>query len=765
MAFIFVMDFYSNKSSVNRPGDKNKSSSNKSNQNKVKQNAKEKSGSTQSMASPHPVGRPKSHKAEMNALYLSEESEALIIDVLESIHGKKFELQDIESYIDQGRKLKDHYWNERGRLILKCSYYGELRTKKVCSDKSGDTTSAEDHTKELYENMKAMDINKLNFYGFTERHCYEAYNYSKGSFDDALNLLYRSYFRTDYKIKTIETFHKETESVNAASDSLMNEEASFAVRRDEKEVMESIYGPAFTEKVLSTVWLLKFPIYEVFPSIFKKKTCTQAVDTTKEIPAKNRCRNFDKDGTCKYGSKCRFLHVPPVAKNKKEVSSNLYSIENAEYWLFMEVRFPKGCKYPLEAPFIFIKTANEKLPITLRLKLMNRLYNEALKSAMIGEPSIYTIALYLQNIETSGEPWDNEIFHAPPFNESILQTSALPPGQYCIGNDEAQTNKENIVGGPRHERGQTSHSNTNRSWNEVVQQNQRLIKRYLQKQREADSDYWKIFSKRQQLPAFQKRKEILNLLTQYQTIIISGDTGCGKSTQVPQYILEDWFEHESMNANEKGYDKTSGHIEIICTQPRKLSAIGVAERVATEQTDRLGQLIGYQVRLDNMISSATRLTFCTTGILLKRLISDPQLSMVTHLILDEVHERSEEIDFLLMILRDILKTRNDLKLVIMSATMNSESFSDYFHGAPIVNIKGNTFPIQEFFLEDILERCDYVIEMNSEFSRKLSKTETKELMEELHCADVKFRNEQQSSNILDELLNVAALYARYEGKK
>ena len=128
---------------------------------------------------------------------------------------------------------------------------------------------------------------------------------------------------------------------------------------------------------------------------------------------------------------------------------------------------------------------------------------------------------------------------------------------------------------------------------------------------------------------------------QFQIVVISGMTGCGKSTQVPQYILDDWM------ANSKG----NQHCNIVCTQPRRISAMGVAERVASERNEKVGNVVGYQIRLESKISAMTRLLFCTTGILLRRLESDTDLGLITHVIVDEVHERSEESDFLLMILK------------------------------------------------------------------------------------------------------------------
>lgn len=205
-------------------------------------------------------------------------------------------------------------------------------------------------------------------------------------------------------------------------------------------------------------------------------------------------------------------------------------------------------------------------------------------------------------------------------------------------------------------------------------------------------------------------------------------------------------------------------MEIICTQPRRLSAIGVAERVAAERLDRIGQLVGYQIRLENKVSASTRLSFCTTGILLRRLASDPLLGSVTHVIVDEVHERSEESDFLLLILKNLLRERKDLKVILMSATLNAALFSDYFGGAPVLDIPGRTFPVQQLFLEDILDMSGFVMEYDTKFCRKLKKQEQEVLERELEYADVQASGQEPGKKIKDEKLTLAETYQRYAGK-
>jgi len=162
------------------------------------------------------------------------------------------------------------------------------------------------------------------------------------------------------------------------------------------------------------------------------------------------------------------------------------------------------------------------------------------------------------------------------------------------------------------------------------------------------------------LPISEMRERIVEMVASNQVSVVTGATGCGKTTQVPQYIL-----HANPEAR------------IVVAQPRRLAAIGAADRVSRELGEATGGRIGYQVRLDREDSSHTRCLFCTVGIVLRRLQSDPSLAGTTHLIIDEVHERAVLTDFLLAIVRDILPTR-PLKLILMSATLEAGPFDEYF---------------------------------------------------------------------------------------
>ncbi|KAM9693599.1 3'-5' RNA helicase YTHDC2 isoform 3-T5 [Trichechus inunguis] len=200
---------------------------------------------------------------------------------------------------------------------------------------------------------------------------------------------------------------------------------------------------------------------------------------------------------------------------------------------------------------------------------------------------------------------------------------------------------------------------------------------------------------RQSLPVFEKQEEIVKIIKENKVVLIVGETGSGKTTQIPQFLLDDCF-------------KNGIPCRIFCTQPRRLAAIAVAERVAAERRERIGQTIGYQIRLESRVSPKTLLTFCTNGVLLRTLMAgDSTLSTVTHVIVDEVHERDRFSDFLLTKLRDLLQKHPTLKLILSSAALDVNLFIRYFGSCPVIYIQGRPFEVKEMFLEDILRTTGY----------------------------------------------------------
>jgi ATP-dependent helicase HrpA len=182
-----------------------------------------------------------------------------------------------------------------------------------------------------------------------------------------------------------------------------------------------------------------------------------------------------------------------------------------------------------------------------------------------------------------------------------------------------------------------------------------------------------------ELPVSREAAMIIELIRKHQVVVIAGETGSGKTTQLPKLCL----------AAGRGVNGIIG-----CTQPRRIAARAVARRVAEELKTSVGGAVGYQVRFTENVGDDTYIKFMTDGILLAEIQSDRWLSKYDTLIIDEAHERSLNIDFLLGYLQQLVKKRRDLKLIITSATIDTERFSQHVGGAPVVNVEGRGYPVE-----------------------------------------------------------------------
>lgn len=211
---------------------------------------------------------------------------------------------------------------------------------------------------------------------------------------------------------------------------------------------------------------------------------------------------------------------------------------------------------------------------------------------------------------------------------------------------------------------------------------------------------------REGLPVSEFRESVLRTIATSKVCIVSGSTGSGKTTQCPQFVLE----HALNNGQEA---------MILVTEPRRISAISVATRVAEEMGSPLGTLVGYQIRMEKKYDPRkTRLLFCTTGVLIRKLRHDPKLLGVTHVFLDEIHERSAESDLCMLLLRRSLQ-HNACKVIAMSATLDTKSLISYFTPqTPHLEIPGRIFPVEELYVEDIIEATDYDLPDDSPYAKR-----------------------------------------------
>ncbi|PCH34268.1 nucleoside triphosphate hydrolase protein [Wolfiporia cocos MD-104 SS10] len=272
-----------------------------------------------------------------------------------------------------------------------------------------------------------------------------------------------------------------------------------------------------------------------------------------------------------------------------------------------------------------------------------------------GPPEISTVLKHMMPQERSTEVFDDETIAAPPSTRS------------------------------RNQRRRQPRKREDRTDAQIKEQFMAICK---------SEEYSRILTPRKKLPAFSAQDQFLQLLEQHRCVVVVGETGCGKTTQLPQFILD------SMILAGRGSEAS-----IIVTQPRRLSALGVAARVSAERLE--DDSVGYAIRGESKQNGRTKLLFCTTGVVLRRLGSGDRLQDVTHVIVDEVHERSVDGDFLLLELKELLKVHRHLKVVLMSATINHERFVEYFDNAPLLAIPGFTHPVEDRYLEDFIPLIGY----------------------------------------------------------
>ncbi|XP_070574858.1 pre-mRNA-splicing factor ATP-dependent RNA helicase PRP16-like [Ptychodera flava] len=229
---------------------------------------------------------------------------------------------------------------------------------------------------------------------------------------------------------------------------------------------------------------------------------------------------------------------------------------------------------------------------------------------------------------------------------------------------------------------------------DVNYKSQQQFAEHMKEKTEASSDFAKqksLQEQRQYLPIFAVKQELLSIIRDNNVVVIVGETGSGKTTQLTQYLHEDGYSNYGM---------------IGCTQPRRVAAMSVAKRVSEELDVNLGDEVGYAIRFEDVTSYKTLIKYMTDGILLRESLSEPDLDNYSAVIMDEAHERSLNTDVLFGLLREVVARRTDLKLIVTSATMDASKFATFFGNVAIFEIPGRTFPVDVLFSRNVVE--DYV---------------------------------------------------------
>uniref|UniRef100_A0A8C2EEQ6 RNA helicase n=2 Tax=Cyprinus carpio TaxID=7962 RepID=A0A8C2EEQ6_CYPCA len=222
------------------------------------------------------------------------------------------------------------------------------------------------------------------------------------------------------------------------------------------------------------------------------------------------------------------------------------------------------------------------------------------------------------------------------------------------------------------------------------------LKHELNYQLEQDKNLQTILMERSQLPVKNFKEQIMSTIHKNPVVIIRGATGCGKTTQVPQYILDEFV--QAGRASE---------CNIVVTQPRRISAVSVSERVSFERGEEVGKSCGYSVRFESVLPRPhASILFCTVGVLLRKLESG--IRGISHVIVDEIHERDLNTDFLLVVLRDVVQAYPDVRIILMSATIDTSMFREYFFNCPVIEVHGRAHSVQEYFLEDCIQMTQFV---------------------------------------------------------
>ncbi|KAK1941324.1 DExH-box ATP-dependent RNA helicase DExH1 [Phytophthora citrophthora] len=434
---------------------------------------------------------------------------------------------------------------------------------------------------------------------------------------------------------------------------------------------------------------------KLFPHV-KKHFSLEEIDGAMEAP-EDKGELLDQRQDEIFALEAIYDEKLKIETLEDESNTKLLEFEVSDV-LRLHVFLPGTSRYPFELPLLALTTTNPKLQPHLLAAC-----GEALKSCVhsMGEPMLYdiyvAIDMYLQDKQRSSTSPARIQLLKPATEVKDVPAKTSTPAK-AAKNDKPKQKKK--VGANR-SKNSNQYQPRRVDMEAVRRMSGKLLE--LRKAKDQQQKFKQMLTARAKLPAGKEELQVIKCVQNNQVVLICGATGCGKTTQIPQFILDEYINRGA-----------GGECNIICTQPRRIAAIGVATRVAQERCEDIADVVGYQIRMDAKKSSNTRLLFCTTGVLLRRLLNDRQLSGVSHVIVDEVHERNVDTDFLLSILRDLLPQRPDLRVILMSATMNSELFVKYFSSitktpCPVLDIPGFTYPVECNFLEEVLDQTRYEV--------------------------------------------------------
>lgn len=387
--------------------------------------------------------------------------------------------------------------------------------------------------------------------------------------------------------------------------------------------------------------------------------------------------NDDIDSSIEWESEETTLEAIYGDRYEKKASHECSITLDTDQNLHTVVRFIISKQgYPWDLPAILI--SSDKIPAYIKLSATKQALEFA-ETNFKGVPMIFSICEWLEgNLQSIV---DN------PSSLMELHQAAKPPSEKV-----ASQGSHIVAAFPDRTREQRiDRRNDKEILNAWTKRQELLQQQQMMKAREA-------------LPAWQKQKDILRAISRHRTTIITGETGSGKSTQVVQFVLDQAIQ-----------ELKGSSTSIMCTQPRRVAALSLADRVSSERCTEVGNEVGYIIRGESRTSNSTKITFMTTGVLLRRLQTSASvkdaLVGISHVFIDEVHERSLDTDFLMALLKESLSSHPNLSIVLMSATVDKDIFMDYFGGPKQVahiHIEGRTFPVTDYYLEEVLQTINFI---------------------------------------------------------
>ncbi|CAD6196983.1 unnamed protein product [Caenorhabditis auriculariae] len=300
---------------------------------------------------------------------------------------------------------------------------------------------------------------------------------------------------------------------------------------------------------------------------------------------------------------------------------------------------------------------------------------------------------YAKNHDKAADVMKIKRYHLPDATSRAIPTDYVEePDEFRVGGDGAKWEQEQLLASMVHYGAKDAKQNQEEFellLDEKIDFIQALqmpgTEEKDEKVTESEKRKMSLEETRRSLPVYAFREAFIEAVKEHQVLIIEGETGSGKTTQLPQYLYEAGF--------------CEGGKRIGCTQPRRVAAMSVASRVAEEVGCKLGTQVGYSIRFEDCTSEKTMLKYMTDGMLLREFLNEPDLASYSVMMIDEAHERTLHTDILFGLVKDISRFRKDLKLLISSATLDAEKFSSFFDDAPIFRIPGRRFPVDIYYTQ------------------------------------------------------------------